>query len=411
MRTALGGFAVLAIFLGSSTRLVSQGSPEWPQFRGPDRNGVAPVFSPPQVWPDQLTRKWKVDVGEGYATPILVHDRLYVFTRQGENEVMQALDAATGTGVWQTGYAAPFTVPGGAEAHGPGPKASPTFADGRLFTLGMSGIVTAFDAASGKQLWQRPGDPVQPLWGTAGSPLVDGGLVILHVGGHDQGALTAFDAGTGAVRWAWSGDGPSYASPVVAELNGVRQIITLSQKHVVGVSARDGQLLWQRPFSTNYDQNVIMPIALGNTVIVAGLRKPTAAFRVVRTGRQWATEDLWENPEVWQYMTNGVMVGDTLFGLSHRNRGEYFLLDTTSGKTIWTGMPRQADNAAIVRAGELVLSLEDDAELMVGRVVGSRLQELTRYTVADAATWAAPVISGNRIFVKDTSTLALWTVD
>jgi hypothetical protein len=129
MRTALGGFAVLAIFLGSSTRLVSQGSPEWPQFRGPDRNGVAPVFSPPQVWPDQLTRKWKVDVGEGYATPILVHDRLYVFTRQGENEVMQALDAATGTGVWHTGYAAPFTVPGGAEAHGPGPKASPTFAD------------------------------------------------------------------------------------------------------------------------------------------------------------------------------------------------------------------------------------------------------------------------------------------
>ena len=110
-------------------------------------------------------------------------------------------------------------------------------------------------------------------------------------------------------------------------------------------------------------------------------------------------------------MANGVLVGDTLFGLSHRNSGQYFLLDVKSGKTMWTGMPRQAENAAIVRAGSIVFSLEDDAELIVGRVNASGFQELKRYTVASSATWAQPVISGNRIFVKDVSTLALWTVN
>ena len=110
-------------------------------------------------------------------------------------------------------------------------------------------------------------------------------------------------------------------------------------------------------------------------------------------------------------MANGVLVGDTLFGLSHRNSGQYFLLDVKSGKTLWTGMPRQAENAAIVRAGNVVFSLEDDAELMVGRVGAGGVQELKRYTVATSATWAQPVISGNRIFVKDVSTLALWTLN
>jgi hypothetical protein len=110
-------------------------------------------------------------------------------------------------------------------------------------------------------------------------------------------------------------------------------------------------------------------------------------------------------------MANSVVVGDRLFGLSHRNRGQYVLLDVKSGKTVWTGMPRQAENAAIVRAGNVVFSLEDDAELMVARVTPNGVQEVKRYTVANGATWAQPVISGDRIFVKDVSSLALWTLN
>jgi outer membrane protein assembly factor BamB len=383
---------------------------DWPQFRGPNRDGVAGAFDAPARWPDSLVRQWKVEVGAGHASPILVGNRVYVFARRGEREVMQALDAATGKTVWETGYEAAVTVNPAAKAHGPGPKSTPTFTGGRLYTLGMGGIVTAFDATKGNILWQVPGTPVRPLYGTAASPLVDRGLVIVHVGGHDQGALTAFDAMTGKPRWAWSGDGPSYASAMPAEIDGVRQVITLTQKNVVGLAADTGSLLWQRPFSTEYDQNIITPLVAGRTVIISGYQKPTAALTVTKKGTAWTVDEAWNNPAVSLYMADAVTSGGSLFGLSHRNSGQYFLLDLKSGKTTWTGQPRQAENAAIVRANDVIFALETDAELVVGKAGADGFQESKRYKVADTATWAQPAISGNRIFVKDASTLALWTL-
>src|SRR5438132_301291 len=178
---------------------------------------------------DRRPRKWKVEVGLGYSTPILIGNRLYMYSRQSDNEVLTAVEAETGKTIWQSSYAAPFTMNPAAARHEKGPKSTPTFANGRLYTLGMSGIVTAFDATTGKQLWQKPASPVGPLYGTAMSPLVDRGLVIVHVGGHNQGALTAFEATTGDVKWRWTGDGPSYGSPIAAEFDGTRQVIVFTQ--------------------------------------------------------------------------------------------------------------------------------------------------------------------------------------
>ena len=120
---------------------------DWPQWRGANRDGAA-TFSVPATWPEQLTMKWKVEVGIGYAAPITVGDRVYAFSRQNEDEVMRALDAATGKTIWETKYNATYKPnPAATRTHGTGPKSTPTFADGRLYTLGMSGLVTAFDAA------------------------------------------------------------------------------------------------------------------------------------------------------------------------------------------------------------------------------------------------------------------------
>jgi outer membrane protein assembly factor BamB len=223
--------------------------------------------------------------------------------------------------------------------------------------------------------------------------------------------LTAFDVVTGEVKWSWKGDGPSYASPIIGEISGERQVITLTQEHIVGVAAATGQLLWQRPYSTQYTQNIITPILLGQTLLVSGFQNPISAFRIVRTSGKWSADALWENRDASLYMADGVMVGDVLFGLSQRNSGQYFLIDSKTGKTVWTGSPRQAANAAIVRAGNLVFALEDDAELVISRVAPDSPKEIKRYTVADGATWAEPTISGNRIFVKDVSTLTLWTLN
>src|SRR5262245_5714577 len=151
---------------------------DWPQWRGPNRDASIGNFRPPAQWPEQLTRRWKVDVGLGYATPLLVGSRLYMFARQGDNESMMALDAATGATLWRTSYLAVFTMNSGAAPHGPGPKSTPAYFDGKVLSIGMTGMVTAFDAASGRILWQKSGTGAVPMFTThAFAPLVDRGAV------------------------------------------------------------------------------------------------------------------------------------------------------------------------------------------------------------------------------------------
>ncbi len=380
---------------------------DWPQWRGPNRDGAVAMYDAPTTWPEQLREQWKIEVGYGYATPVLVGDRIYMYTRQDEDEVMMAIDPDSGEILWRTSYPAPFEMKSATRRHGPGPKSTPTFAAGRLYTLGMSGIVTAFDAGQGTQLWQKPAPPVEPRFHTAMSPLVIGDLVILHVGGHDDGALTAFDGASGEVRWHWDGDGPAYGSPMLFELAGTPQIVTFTQENFIGVSVATGQLLWRRPFTTPSTTTSQTPILYKDTVIQAGRANGITAFKVVREGDGYQTEDVWHTDDVSLHMTNGVVVEGVLVGLSHLNNGQYFGLDLDSGEVLWTSEPRQATNAAMLRAGNFVFSLEDDAELLV--LDGSRtaFEPLKRYVVATSATWAQPTLSGKRLFVKDVSSLAL----
>jgi outer membrane protein assembly factor BamB len=383
---------------------------EWPQWRGPNRDGAVASFDAPASWPETLTLRWKADVGLGYATPLLVGDRIYSFTRQDENEVLSAIEASSGKTLWRTEYAAPFEMNPATSRHGPGPKSTPTFAGGRLFTLGMSGIVSAFDAETGRRIWQTEPPPVRPLFHTAMSPIVDGDLVIVHVGGHDDGALTAFAVATGEIRWSWDGDGPAYGSPMIFELAGVRQVVTFTQTHLVGVSVAEGKLLWQRPYTTQSTTTSQTPILYRDTVIETGRGNGITAFRVTRHGEGFQTDNVWHTDAVSLHMTNGVVVDGVLYGLSHLDSGRYFALALDDGQLLWASEPRQAENAAIVRAGSTIFSLQDDADLVVFRASRTGFDVVKRYQVADSATWAQPAIAGNRLFVKDVSTLTLWTL-
>ncbi|MBI4264565.1 MAG: PQQ-like beta-propeller repeat protein [Acidobacteria bacterium] len=385
---------------------------DWTQWRGPNRDGAIAGFTAPASWPERLTQRWTIDAGLGYATPLVVGDRVYLFSRLGENETMRALDAASGKVLWRTGYPAPFTMNSAAARHGPGPKSTPVFANGRLYSIGMTGIVTAFDAASGKQVWQRPGSANVPMYTShAFSPVVEGNLVVFHVGGHDMGALTAFDVNTGDARWSWTGDGPGYGSPIVATIGGTRQLVAITQGKLVGIDVSTGAPLWERPFVSSNFTNSITPVLYGQTIIAWGHSGPMTAVRPVRQNTRWVVETAWENPDLPGRMSNGVIVGDMLVGLTSRNMGQYFALDPTTGKTLWTSDPRQAAQAAMQTAGDLVFSLEEDGELVISRVTRTASSPVRRYKLADTETWTQPVISGNRVFVKDVSSLALWTLN
>ncbi len=278
---------VTAVLVAMVAALPNAQGQEWHQWRGPGRTGAS-SFAPPAAWPEKPKQIWKIPAGIGHASPVVADGRVYQFSRIGEQETTTAYDAATGKQLWRDSYDAPYTMSSAATSHGKGPKSTPVVDRGRVYALGISGILSAVDAVTGKVAWRydsrKEFPKTSPEFGASMSPIVDGELVIAHVGGDKNGAIVAFDRTSGAQKWAWKGDGPAYASPIIATFGGARHLITQTQSHVVGLSPSDGKLLWQIPFTTEYEQNIITPVVTEGLLIYAGLNKPTTAVRLV-TGR------------------------------------------------------------------------------------------------------------------------------
>jgi outer membrane protein assembly factor BamB len=383
---------------------------DWPQWRGPGRDGLIPTLAA-RSWPQSLKPGWKVGVGIGHSSPVVVGDRVFQFSRDGDNEVLEARELAGGKPVWRQAYPASYTMNMAALSHGKGPKSTPVVDAGRVFTLGISGILSAFDAASGRVLWRKEYGAqfkeTSPLYGAAMSPVVDQGRLIVHVGGSGQGALLALDPATGATLWAREGDGPGYSSPVVGELAGIRQVVTFVEAGFLGLSADKGEVLWRMPFSTSYVQNAITPILAGGLVVYSGLDHPVRALRVTKKGTAYAAEPAWENAEVANYMSTPVLVGQRLFGLSHKKKGQFFCLDLATGKTVWLSEGRQGENASLLAGGGVVVALTTDSELLVLDAAAPAFKVVARYSVASSPVWAHPVVLPDGVVVKDTSNLAL----
>ncbi|MFN7960215.1 MAG: PQQ-binding-like beta-propeller repeat protein [Thermoanaerobaculia bacterium] len=416
----LSGMAAFAAWLVLGGLPSSARAADWPGWRGPARDGQVAGFVPPKAWPGQLRSLWSTDVGLGHASPVVVGERVFVHGRVEQEEVVTALSLADGKVLWRMSYPAPYTMNPAAFGHGPGPKSTPLVAEGKLFTLGISGILSAFDAEKGALLWRQDLHSrfVQssPLYGTAMSPILADHKLVVHLGGQDQGALLAFDPETGKELWSQPFDGPGYASPVIAEVAGVKQLVTQSQRFLVGVALADGALLWQLPFTTEYVQNIVTPLVVGDVVYYSGLDKGLMAARITRVenekGRShWSLAPLWANESVPLYMSSPVLAAGQLCGLSHKRKGQLFCVDPKDGRLAWSTPGRDGENAALEVAGDLLLALTDDASLIVARAGGAAYQELARYKAGQAATWAHPVVIGNRILVRSVKDLTLWQLE
>ena len=404
----------LATFAAVVACCLAVSGADWPQWRGPERTGHAPAAALPAELPSQLTKLWSVEVGEGHSSPVTTGDRVYQHARQGDEEVVLALDLATGRELWRQSTPTSYQMNPAATAHGKGPKSTPVVAGSRLCTLGISGTLACLDRESGKVLWQKTFaeqfSTTAPDFGTAMSPLVLGDLLIAHVGGVDRGALSAFRLADGNEVWSWTGDGPGYSSPVIATLGSAPpQIVTQSRTHLVSLDAATGKLLWQVPFETAYLQNIVTPVVAGETVIFSGLMKGTFALRPQRgADGAWTAPEVWRNQEVSQYMTSPVLAGELLVGLSPLKRGQLFGLDPTTGKTLWLSEGRIGENASLVVAGDRLLVLSTDGVMLVGRASRTAWEPTARYEVAPSAVWAHLALLGDRVLVKDRTALTLW---
>ncbi len=384
---------------------------DWSQWRGPNRDGKVNGFTTPQKWPKELTQKWKTTVGSGDATPALVGDKIYVFTRQGEDEVTLCLDAGSGKELWKDKYAAQ-AVTGAASRH-PGPRSSPAVAHGKVVTLGVGGVLSCLDAATGKVVWRKdPFPKVVPKFFTAMSPIITDGMVIAHLGGQGNGAIIAYDLATGDQKWRWAGEGPEYASPVLLTVEGTKQIVTLTEKNIVGVGVANGKLLWQLPFvPQGRAYNAATPIVDGQTVIYTGAGRGTRAVKVERQADGFAAKELWSNPELATQFNTPVLKDGLLFGLS--DRSILFCINARTGQTAWADATARGSRGfgSIVDAGSCLFVLTNDSELIIFEPDGKAYSEITRYKVAETPTYAHPVIAGNRVFVKDQESMAMWMVE
>lgn len=384
---------------------------DWPQWRGPNRDGLVKNVAIPAAWPKSLKQEWKVTVGIGHASPVESNGKIYVFARQGEAEVLLCLDAVTGKEIWKSvPQPVVYEMHEAAKGHGKGPKSTPVVSNGLVYTFGISGVLSAHDANTGKLKWRREFSKdypkTSPLFGTSMSPLVDSGLVIAHVGGHDKGALTALDAQTGATKWSNPMDGPAYASPIIVMMAGARQIVTFMQKDLVGVDFATGKLLWKLPSKTQYDENINTVVAYKDLLIFSREEQGLAAIRLTKPGTEIVPQQVWVNKEAELYMNSPVIQGNMVYGMTARQKGQFFAVDAETGKTVWQSPGRMGENAAMLNLNDkAILLLTNEAKLIVQAADGKTYSPIAEYTVAASPTWAHPLVLGNRILIKDETSL------
>ncbi|MBL8230938.1 MAG: PQQ-binding-like beta-propeller repeat protein [Bryobacterales bacterium] len=393
----------------------SLGAQDWPQWRGPERSGIAAGFTAPGTWPKSLRKEWSAPIAGGYATPVTTQTAIYVFGRESDQEVLQAVDRASGRMLWRKSYAAPFRKNQYATEMGMGPHGTPLIAGGRIYTLGIMGVLSCHQTSNGELLWRKDFsksiDTANLFTGTAMSPLLDSGMLIVQVGDDRKGSLIAYDPATGAQKWIWENEGASYTSPVIAEIDGVRQIITLAKTQAVGVSVRQGKLLWSVEFKDQWNENIVTPLVAGSRVIFSGVRKGTFAVALKKSGDSWSAKTLWQNAEYTMYMSSPVLDGNHLYGMTNKRKGQVFCMDVETGKVLWSTPGREGMNVSLVSAGPFLFTLNETGDLKIARRNPSSFDIVAEYKVADNATWPQPVVLGRNLLIRDAASLTMYRLD
>jgi outer membrane protein assembly factor BamB len=389
-------------------------SAEWAQWRGPGRDGVVRAADVPKAWPAALTPAWRVPLGEGYSSPVLANGRVFVHSRRDPDEVVTAIDLATGKVAWEQKYPAAFTKNQYATSRAKGPHATPLATADRVYTLGGTGILSAWNAANGTLAWRKDYSPSvdtsKLFCGTSASPLIEGGSLIVQVGSDVHGGrVLALDPANGTERWAWRGAGPGYASPVVFTAGQVRQIATMTDGSVVGLDAKTGAQLWSLPFPDEWHENIVTPVWTGTHLIVSGVRQGTRALALKQNGAQWQATDAWKNADVTMYMSTPVVADGVLYGLSNKRRGQFVAMDAATGAVKWATEGREGEHASVLLTPAHVVFLTNGADLILARRSAAKFEEEKRYDVADSETWAVPVLMGDGLVVRDATSVARLT--
>lgn len=372
---------------------------DWPCWRGPDHNGISPETGINKDWntrPPQVL--WQTPMhDDGYAGPSAADGKVFIIDHEGAEDVVRAIDLATGEDVWQARY------PDLAKANYGFSRATPAYDAGRLYTISYLGKVSCIDADSGDILWvvdmQERFGGVVPRWGYAGSALVDGDRVVVVPGGPGA-AVAALDKNTGETIWVGGGSDPAgYATPVKATIQNIEQYVVFTAKALIGVSAADGQLLWRQPWETAYDVNAPTPIVSGNHIfITSNYKRGCAVVNVTPNG----PEIVWENKNMASHFNSPVYFNGMMIGPSNPN---LVCLNPSTGQILWQ-LPGFERGGLVAVDGVIIALGGATGDLVMIEPTPQGPNELGRITPLGGQSWTAPIIADGKLIIRNKQTLA-----
>lgn len=393
--------AAIAIAAG-----VHAAAEDWPQFLGPERNGVYRGPALTETWGPQGPRVvWRKPIGQGFSGPVVVQGRVILFHRVGNEEVVESLDARTGASQWRYAYATAYRDDFGFDE---GPRAVPVVANGVVYTFGAEGQLHAVDLAKGTRVWSddtmRRFRVAKGFFGAAGSPLVEDGRVLANIGGQKAG-IVAFEAKTGKVLWTATDDEASYSSAVGATIAGRRHAIFLTRAGLVGLDPASGRVQFQRRWRARMaaSVNAATPLVIGDLIFVSAEYGPGAA--VLRLDGSTLTE-LWTSDEVLSnHYATSVYHDGHLYGYHGRQEfsPSFRAVELRTGKVRWS--QDRFRGGTVTLAGDRLVILRETGELIVAAASPDAFRPLARAQILPATVRAYPALSDGFLFARNDNTL------
>lgn len=382
----------------------SASAPYWTDFRGPLRDGHYRERPIRTSWPSGGQRPlWKQPVGGGYASLVAARGRAFTIEQRGPEEVVAAYDIATGRELWASTWTARFRESMG----GDGPRATPTWADGRVYALGATGELRCLDETTGRVLWRTnildDAGASNLQWGMAASPLVVDDTLIVLPGGSNGRSVVAYDRRTGKKAWSSLNDQQAYSSPMLVTLAGTRQLLVFSASRLMGLTPDGGELLWEHPWRTAYDVNAGQPLVVSdNRVFVSsGYGVGGAMLELAVSDGRWSVREVWRSNRMKNQFTSSVLHDGFIYGL---DESILACLDVASGELRWKG-GRYGHGQVLLASGHLIV-LSEQGDLALVPATPERHDELVRFPVLDGKTWNHPVIAEGYLIVRNLKEMA-----
>lgn len=383
----------LSLLLAAAGALAAE---DWPRYRGANgdgRSGETILKTWPAGGPKQL---WKVALGTGYSGIAAVGERAYVLFGNGQDEFLLALEAATGKEVFRVRLDRDRP-----DDMGSGPRATPTVDGGLVYALGASGKLAAVDAKTGVEKWRQDlvaayGAGV-PQWGISTSPLIEGDLLLLDVGGRRGFSLVALDKATGALRWSSETDGAGYSVPLAVTVDGLRQVLFFTATSLVSISPKDGRAYWRIPWQTSYDVNAAMPVFLApdSVFISTNYGKGAQVLRIKKQGEGAAVDQVWKSTVMKNHFNSSVLVDGHLYGFDDSTLK---CIEAATGTEKWKA--RGYGKGSLLYADGHLLVLSDAGTLALVTASPAGHQAKATAEVITGKTWTMPTLAGGRLFIR-----------